>query len=886
MTRTINSSGPAWSRTGTAETARIGHRYPMRAALLALVLANAGFSGEHARVASGKQPRPTRVVERATDAPSGWTATRDRDTGAIVSVWGGSIRVAGSIADAAIAERAAREFATQLLPSRTTFVVVSNRVEHGKRTVAFQQTMHGLRVIGAHVFVVFQHDRLFAAGSSAVPVAHIDVPSARAGIAKTEAWLRTAGIAASVNVTGERAVLPLIYGRGDFTAQVVDVLEARAGLESWTVYATSEGTPLVRVSKVAHGTGTVRMDVPVRHPGGSRTKLPATRANLVVDGIPLTASTTGAVGWSGNAAATVVPSTVGEFVRVIDAAGSPATGALTLANGSVVDWSLATSAAGDAQLSAYAWAMVAKKRARGIHPTLSWLDRRLDITVNEAGSCNALSDGDALHFYGAGACENAARITDVVLHEFGHSFHTQAHLAGAFSSALGEGLADFFAANITGDPGIGRGLNFDDEAVRDVEPDLVFPDDVSGDEHVTGLIVAGALWDLRKSLAGGAAIEAIYLGVVEHATDLSTAYVGALIGDDDDGDLGNGTPHQCLIEQAFSAHGLVPDFAKVTLTTPVLDGRTLTVDVQTPGNSACAQPQVTRMQLVVQLDGVEETFEMLGNGTRFVGTLPEVAGPIVIRYRVVAYLDDESELAMPDNPGDPLYQLFVGTLTPLYCDTFEVDPQWTQSGRMAWEFGRPLGRAGDPPRPFTGEAVLGTTLRDSGRYPAGSTAITTQPLEIAAYTELHLQFRRWLTVEERSADRAAISIDGTIIWQNSAEGFDHVDREWRFVDVPMPPGERITFSIDANSELELGGWNLDDLCVVTYEPNACAGCEPPPSDGCCSSSGNSASLLLGLGVLGLLLRRRARWTREPSPRIRRASRARPRVAHRADRSPP
>ncbi len=856
MASTINSSGPEWSRTGTAETTQIGHRYPMRVALLALVLANAGFTGEHAQVASGKQPRPTRIVERATDAPAGWSATRDRDTGAIVSVWGGSLPVAGSIADAAIAEKAARAFAMQIVPSGTTFVVVSNRVERGKRTVAFQQTMHGLRVIGAHVFVVFQHDRLFAAGSSAVPAVHVDVPSARAGIAKTDAWLRSAGIAASVNVTGERAVLPLIYGRGDFRIQITDVLEARAGLERWSVYATSDGTPLLRVSQVAHGTGTVRMDVPVRHPGGSRTKLPATRANLIVDGLPLIASTAGAVAWSGNAAATVVPSTVGEFVRVIDAAGSPATGALTLANGSVVDWSLATTGNGDAQLSAYAWAMVAKKRARELHPTLQWLDRRLDITVNEPGSCNALSDGDALHFFGAGACENAARVTDVVLHEFGHSFHTQSHLTGAFSSALGEGLADFFAANLTGDSGIGRGLNFDDVAVRDVEPDRTFPDDLSGDEHVTGLIVAGALWDLRKNL--GAAIEPVYLGVVEHATDLSNAYVGALIGDDDDGDLGNGTPHQCLIEQAFSAHGLVPGFETVRLTTPVLDDRTLTVDVQTPTTSACAQPQVKRMQLVVEIDGAEETFEMLGNGTRFVGTLPEVAGPTVLRYRVVAQLDDESELAMPENPADPLYQLFVGTLTPLYCNTFETDPQWTQSGRMAWEFGRPLGRAGDPPTPFTGESVLGTTLRDSGRYPAGSTAITTQPLELDGYTDLHLQFRRWLTIEERTADRAAISVDGTIIWQNSAEGFDHVDREWRFVDVPMPAGERITFSIDANSSTEFGGWNLDDLCVVTYEPNACAGCEPPPNAGCCSSSGGSASVLLGVGVLGCMLRRRRR----------------------------
>lgn len=847
MTSTIN----ACRGTETAEPTRIGHRYTMRcAALLALVLANAGFTGDHAPRITGKQPRTARVVERAV-APIGWNATRDRDTGALVSVWGGSIHVAGSIADAAIAEKAARDFATQIAPN-TTLALISNRIERGKRTVAFQQMSNGLRVIDATVFVVFQNDRLFAAGSSAVPSVNVTIPSARAGISKTESWLRDSGIVANVTATGERAVLPLIYGRGDVAAQVVDVLEARAGLEHWSVYATSDG-PIMRVSKVSHGTGTVRMDVPVRHPLGSRTKLAANRANLVVNGIPVIASTTGAVAWSGPAASTVVPSTVGEFVRVIDAGGSPATGSLTLANGGVVDWSLANSVTGDAQLSAYSWAMVAKTRARAMHPTLAWLNQRMDITVNEPGSCNALSDGDALHFYGAGACENAARITDVVLHEFGHSFHTQSFVAGgAIDNALGEGLADFFAANITGDSGIGRGLNFNDEAVRDIEPDLRFPDDVSGDEHVTGLIVAGALWDLRKNIP----TEGIYLGVVEHAHDLADSYVAALIGDDDDGNLGNGTPHQCAIEQAFSAHGLVPDFATTQLATPILDGRSVTVDVAVPQTSACIQKLVTRMELVVQVGEAEETFEMIGNGARFVGTLPEVTGPAVIRYRVEATLDDGSTLAMPDNAADPSYQLFVGTATPLWCDSLDVDPQWTQSGRMAWEFGRPLGRAGDAPAAFTGDSVLGTNLRDSGRYPAGSSAITTQELDLAGYSDLHLQFRRWLTIEERANDRAAISVDGSIIWQNT-DGFDHVDREWRFVDVPMPAGNRITFSIDANSDIEFGGWNLDDLCVVTFDP-ACVDCEEPPPDdgGCCSSSGSSGSALLGAGVLALLRRRR------------------------------
>jgi hypothetical protein len=123
---------------------------------------------------------------------------------------------------------------------------------------------------------------------------------------------------------------------------------------------------------------------------------------------------------------------------------------------------------------------------------------------------------------------------------------------------------------------------------------------------------------------------------------------------------------------------------------------------------------------------------------------------------------------------------------------------------------------------------------------------------------VHLQFRRWLTIEEKTKDRASISVDGEVIWQNApGDGLDHVDREWRFVDLPMPKGGAITWSLDANTETELGGWNLDDVCVVAFD--ACADCDPPSEPGgCCSSSGGCGGSLLGLGVLGLLFRRRRR----------------------------
>ena len=57
--------------------------------------------------------------------------------------------------------------------------------------------------------------------------------------------------------------------------------------------------------------------------------------------------------------------------------------------------------------------------------------RTASDVVNEAGSCNAYSSGNEVHFYRANAqCENTGRLADVVFHEFGHSVHSNSVIEG------------------------------------------------------------------------------------------------------------------------------------------------------------------------------------------------------------------------------------------------------------------------------------------------------------------------------------------------------------------------------------------------------------------------------------------------------------------------
>ena len=206
-------------------------------------------------VAQGAPPRAARTLD--VEQRGAWTVQRDHDTRAVSIMSGSYVDVPGSIGDAAIAERAARAFLVEhVLPAGTRiedFVLVANRVDDGKRTVAFSQTWHGLRVVGGQMHVVFAHDRLFAAGSQALPNVSVQLSRARATSAKAAAWVQ-----APLRATGERVVLPIVRASG-VEYRIADVFDAPG--RYLDVYVAPDGTPLAKRSRIAHATSTLQFDV-------------------------------------------------------------------------------------------------------------------------------------------------------------------------------------------------------------------------------------------------------------------------------------------------------------------------------------------------------------------------------------------------------------------------------------------------------------------------------------------------------------------------------------------------------------------------------------------------------------------------------------------------
>lgn len=446
-----------------------------------------------------------------------------------------------------------------------------------------------------------------------------------------------------------------------------------------------------------------------------------------------------------------------------------------------------------------------------------------------------------------------------------------------------------------------------EEPLREIDPpgyERVYPADFDFDPHISGLIIAGALWDLRKALVadlgatvGITSVETIFTGIMQRADDISTTYTAALIADDDDANLGNGTPNECAITTAFGRHGLVPDYATTTVAPPVVTGRQLTVRVTTPPASACPPPTVASIIVTWKAnDGVPSELALAPAGTDWIGELPEQPDGTLVSYSVDITFDDGSLQSYPNNAADPLYQLFLGEVTPLWCEPFDAAPAWEETSNQGreWQWGALVvdPTTPDPDAPFTGTMAFGTDVAGNGDYRANlTTTITTPVITIPMFETVRLQYRRWLTVEDGAFDEATIEANGTQVWKNaSAQNgtLDHVDREWRYHDIDITPwisdgALQLSWKLATDFGKEFGGWTIDDVCVVGIAKiPSCGdadldigeqcddgnresddGCSATCVDevtagggGCCSSSGGGGSIVLALGLLGWLRRRR------------------------------
>ena len=93
----------------------------------------------------------------------------------------------------------------------------------------------------------------------------------------------------------------------------------------------------------------------------------------------------------------------------------------------------------------------------------------------------------------------------------------------------------------------------------------MYPQDLIGEVHADGEIIGGAWWDVALNLGSIQAREDLYFETFAAVLDQPTGSEGqlysdvlyeALLDDDNDGNLANGTPNYCAITSAFALHGI------------------------------------------------------------------------------------------------------------------------------------------------------------------------------------------------------------------------------------------------------------------------------------------------------------------------------------------
>jgi cysteine-rich repeat protein len=835
-------------------------------------------------------------------AGTAWQASWDQATGVPSRIFGRGVAVPGAVRDATVAARHARAFLAAhidlLAPGSSAgdFVLVSNALRRGLRVVGFRQTHAGMTVLGGQISFRYKNDRMFAIGSEALPdvrvasAALIAPREAAQGFARSWVLADAAAEASAGAVTGP-FILPLVGTGGVLEYRVVHKVDvpARRPIGRFAVYTdAATGAPVAREQTLRFADGTVRFNVPVRYPEGDRDSYPARRGSFTVNGSGAQSDESGEVTWSGTSSGALVARATGPLVAVTNAAGPNASKSFTIQPGGAVTWNASGDERVEAQLNSFIHARIVKDFSREhFAPDLEWLiSGQLPVNVNIDDSCNAYSDGESINFFQSSSqCANTGQLADVVYHEFGHSLHAHSIVegVGAFDGAHSEGLADYLSATVTGDPGMGRGFFFDDSPLRHIDPpdkEHIWPRDV-GEIHYTGLIFAGAMWDLRKLLiqqygrnAGIDLANRLFYATLERATNIPATYVEILVEDDDDGDLSNGTPNVCDINAAFGMHGLRAVGAELTplaAEVPGADG--FPVSLRVSGLYAgCPGDGLAGAKLEWLLRGAAPdtaaTIEMTeSEDGAWLATIPPAEVGAVVRYKVIVDFQDGTFKSFPDNPADPRFEFYVGEVMPLYCTDFESDPfaeGWThgltggveEEGADDWTWGAPMSphSSGDPTEAFSGESVLGNDLGGTdhnGTYQPDKINYAQAPtVDVGQYSDVRVQYWRWLGVEDAFFDQATIYANGQQAWRNfnSEQGdqsaTQHTDREWRFHDVPV--SDYITdgkldvkFEIASDGGLEFGGWTIDDFCVVAATGSICGDGATTGAETCDTGEANS-----------------------------------------------
>ncbi len=450
-----------------------------------------------------------------------------------------------------------------------------------------------------------------------------------------------------------------------------------------------------------------------------------------------------------------------------------------------------------------------------LDPEYTGMDFALTANVNLNQTCNAYWDGSSINlFMAGGGCSNTGELANVIWHEYGHGITDFQYRPSSPSGAQHEGWSDYIAATMTNQPLIGLGFYSNDPNayLRSVLNHMTYPESLTGESHNDGLIVAGALWDLRTILSPrtGYCDSLWHFARYGRSSNFQDYLLDVLRYDDDDDDLSNGTPHWNEITTSFGNHGIeVQDRLSIShrpLSDTLDDANPYTVVASMRYVITRPNPDSIFTKYRTNGQGSFQSIHMLptANPNEYSADIPAQPLGTMIEYYIYATDMMGQVVTSPVTAPLPTYFFLIGQLSLQRSDSLESASGWVRGApdddarTGQWERCDPNGTYGDtiPHLPYQPEddhtPDPGVMCFVTQQHPRdtldngyddvdyGRTSETSPVYDLSSYQNPVVEYYSWFTTNKSVDDtlKVLISSDAGTTW-NPMEIVTTWENYWR-----------------------------------------------------------------------------------------------------------
>ncbi len=496
--------------------------------------------------------------------------------------------------------------------------------------------------------------------------------------------------------------------------------------------------------------------------------------------------------------------------------------------------------------------------AKSAVPTMTAIDRKINVYVNRNASCNAFFNGSSIVFYRKrGSCNNTAS-GSVVAHEYGHAIDWWNGGIGRNPATPSEGFADVCSAFLLDHPVVGLDFRTNGGFVRTALNSITWPYTGNSQQvHLVGQAYLGWAWNflgnmrskygktLGKTLADKSVMKVAQANPRSHYDYILQTY----IANDNDSNLNNGTPDiGALWKASLKRHFLRPIFSAIKVQhkrmTDQTDGSKGFTILASVDNQAG-----TLKTADLYFDAGKGSFTKIAmklvSGKTWSAQTPAVALGKMARYYFSLTNDRSANLKLPIESGS-YYTFAVGYKKSLLADDFEKSNSnfsaSNGSSTNGWSRHVPAGRNFDPTAAVSGSYVWGSNRNSSDERfynRAQTVSLTSKSVSTKGMKGMRLRFDRWLTSYTRSWAR--VYVNGTKVFDVNRSS----SQEWKTIDLDISAIADDRSSVVVRFELRhaptstrdyaLGGLEIDNFDL--YSLSARAGTYVSFGKACLGSAG-------------------------------------------------